>query len=102
MEEKTKKKEDRRISSIGMSPLKRRVPSHIEGFRNILIGYVEMVMQKGRDFHETAATGTWMRCHRSMNLVRADVLEVRRAAVLLGEEVCAGIELTGRAAGTLG
>ena len=43
-----------------------------------------------------------MRCHWSIHLVRADVLEVRRAAVLLGEEVCAGVELTGCAAGTLG
>lgn len=43
-----------------------------------------------------------MRCHESINLVRADVLEVRRATVLLGEEVCARVELTGCAAGTLG
>lgn len=57
IEEKQRKEEDHRISSIGMSPLKRRVPSHIEGFGNILIGYAERVMQKGRDFHETAATG---------------------------------------------
>jgi hypothetical protein len=40
------KKEDHKVSSIGMSPLKRQVPSHIEGFGNILIGYAERVMQK--------------------------------------------------------
>jgi hypothetical protein len=39
---------------------------------------------------------------QSINLVRANVLEVRRATVLLGQEVCARVELTGRAARTLG
>jgi hypothetical protein len=58
------KKEDHKISSIGMSPLKRQVPSHIKGFGNILIGYAERVMQKGVEvFHKMAAIGTWRRRH---------------------------------------
>jgi len=39
---------------------------------------------------------------RSIDLVRANVLEVSRATVLLGQEVCARVELAGCAAGTLG
>lgn len=37
-------------------------------------------------------------CH----LVCSDILEVGRPAVFLGEEVCAGEELTGLTAGTFG
>jgi hypothetical protein len=88
-----------------MSPLKRQVPSHIERVGNILHRVCRKGDAKGRG--ESRFFIKWQHedmdaLPRSINLVGADVLEVRWPTVFLGEEVCARVELTGRAARTLG